>query len=861
MSASTAVDEPGGARDAAIDDSIRNRVVTSNDGSGSESDSDVEAGIEVPNADAGAGGGAERSAPRSKKQKLGPKPRGAQLSKDAATRKPVLSPLLVPKTEFYSEELTFDQIDANRCREGTSYKVPCDGLGDGLGAFLEKQIVNVVRSTKDHRFKSIDSPGAKVDSMTMSLPQLKQTDTKHELNMEESSNVEIHAGKLCTKDGDQFAPVTDQVEIMRKASLEVIVIVPINDDGVPDEAGHGRMVRHLRIGYSSERGARVGIALSDPGEANRPVLWEPLDSEVSDKVLTPASWLTADVVAARGFDPRKKVLLKVALDGSPQHMAELLKIESNGLFKSRCITTERGVDKHVLSVCNSRSKVWAEDTGGEAYHELYNKVRKNISLSPEDWIRTMQQELEAEDSITENMRKRLGKRGAEAICRAFDPFEATADWKVCDLFTLAVVDSKFEYNTKKMVCFSDGVCYDVDARKMRATTPEDGSTLNTGYDYQAPDAEKIAKIKEFLLGVFGDSEVVEWDLGERAQCLTSSQVPVGRARFSFGVAGAGKTLMAKFTKAAFGDDYAFEADEALFRPGQFESAEGPKSMRAQLENKLYVFADEIKGLNKDTVKSWTGGARINARGMRKDNRQFPAVFHMLECTYNLQDDSAKDVKFERDDGIERRTKAVRYHNVLGEEQTAQIDGVMALAPQLMAYMIKLHQDATSPGGSWPPEPPQVEEWTAQMWVGTATVNPLVEPMNTWYKRCACIPKDPDVNDNSTLIKPESRTPCTHYILGADLMEKLKKKTLLNGSTLYKSLKGKGRSDAPVYLMLARVQMGSPPITILKKDKAMGGKVNVIFGLVPKNPTPFDMCAAAASSSGAGSDGPDEPNMS
>jgi phage/plasmid-associated DNA primase len=687
-------------------------------------------------------------------------------------------------------------------------------------------------------------------------------DTKHDLYMEESSNVEIHAGKLCTKDGDQFAPVTDQVEIMREASLEVLYTVPINNDGVPDEAGHGSTERRLRIGFSSERGA-VGIELSDPGEANRPVLWEPLNSEVSDKVLTPASWLTADVVAARGFDPHKKLLLKVALDESQQHMAELLKIDSNGLFKSRCITTERGVDKHVLRVCNSRSKTWAEDTGGEAYHELYNKNRKNISLLAEDteWLKNTMEELEAEDSITPNMRKRLGKSLPEAICRAFDPFEATADWKVRDLFTVAVSDSKFEYNTKKILCFSNGVCYDVEARKMRATTPEDGSTLNTGYDYQAPDPEKIAKIKEFLLSVYVDPEVVEWDLGERAQCLTFTQLPEGRARFSFGVAGGGKTMMAKLTKAAFGDEYAFQADEALFRPSRFESAEAPKSMRARLENKLYVFCDEIKGLDKETVKAWTGGAEINARGMRKETRQFPAEFHMLEFTFNLQDDPAKDVKFERDDGIERRARAVRYLNVLSKEQTAQIDGIFALAPQLMAYMIKLHQDATSPGGSWPPEPPQVEEWTAQMWVGAATVNPLVEPMNTWYKRCACTPKDPDVDDNLNLIKPESRTPCTHYILGADLMEKLKKKTLLNGTTLYKSIKGKGRNDAPIYLTLARVQMGSPPITILKKDKAMGGKVNVIFGLVPKNPTPFDMCAAAASSSGAGSDGPDEPNMS
>ena len=224
---------------------------------------------------------------------------------------------------------------------------------------------------------------------------------------------------------------------------------------------------------------------------------------------------------------------------------------------------------------------------------------------------------------------------------------------------------------------------------------------------------------------------------------------------------------------------------------------------------------------------------------------------------SLQDNPADDVKFEKDEGIESRAKAVRYLNVLSEEQKAQIDEIYSLAPQLMAYMISLHQAATSPGGSWPPEPPQVEEWTAQLWVSTATgVTPLEDAMNTWYLRCPCTPKDPDELDNLSLVN-ESGGKCNHFVLGAALMEKLKKKKLSSGNTLYKSIKGKGRSDAYIYIMLSRIQMGSPPIAIQKVDKA-NGKDNVIFGLIPKNPTPFDTCAAAASSSGAGPDGPEEP---
>ena len=165
---------------------------------------------------------------------------------------------------------------------------------------------------------------------------------------------------------------------------------------------------------------------------------------------------------------------------------------------------------------------------------------------------------------------------------------------------------------------------------------------------------------------------------------------------------------------------------------------------------------------------------------------------------------------------------------------AKNDELMALAPQLMARLIQMHKEATSPGGSWPPEPPQVEEATARMWAGTAAVNPLQEPMNKWYQRCSCMPEDPDTFDNKSLVDWDGK-PCTHYILGAALMNKLKKKTLLDGSTLYKSIKGKGRSDAPIYAMLARVQMGDPPILILNTEKALGGQVNVIFGIEPNQP--------------------------
>ena len=75
-------------------------------------------------------------------------------------------------------------------------------------------------------------------------------------------------------------------------------------------------------------------------------------------------------------------------------------------------------------------------------------------------------------------------------------------------------------------------------------------------------------------------------------------------------------------------------------------------------------------------------------------------------------------------------------------------------------------------------------------------------------------------------------------MGATIMEKLKGRRKsddlgLNGETLYKALKGrtKGNDDSAIYTALAKVDMDG--IRLHKKDKAMGGQRNVIFGIMQK----------------------------
>ena len=217
---------------------------------------------------------------------------------------------------------------------------------------------------------------------------------------------------------------------------------------------------------------------------------------------------------------------------------------------------------------------------------------------------------------------------------------------------------------------------------------------------------------------------------------------------------------------------------------------------------------------------------------------------MLELTFNPR--SATGLKLVKDDGLERRVKGCKYENgytyCATEEEAkeraedlkkegvypmtiAKNKAIMALAPQLMARFLKIHQE-----GLWPDEPPEILEWTAELWAETTGFNPLEEFIHNWYERCNCMPSQDGVFDNLSLVD-DSGNACTHYVNGSHLMAKLKKvHPVDNSESLYKLVKGSGRSDAPIYAMLSKVQMGEPPIFLLKKDKQ---HAPVIYGLYSK----------------------------
>tara|TARA_B110000046_G_C12913534_1_gene363903 strand:- start:61 stop:1032 length:972 start_codon:yes stop_codon:yes gene_type:complete len=312
-------------------------------------------------------------------------------------------------------------------------------------------------------------------------------------------------------------------------------------------------------------------------------------------------------------------------------------------------------------------------------------------------------------------------------------------------------------------------------------------------------------------------------------------------------------------------------DKTMLAPSKFESAEGPKSQRAQLENKCYVFSDEVKSIDSDTIKDWTGGSKINARGMRKDNASFAALFNMIEIMFNDNANGEIDLKLKFDTGMNRRVVAVKhehgYEDCSNAEEAevlqarwkeegrtgifpmypAKQKAIMALAPTFMTRLIRIHQKSTAPGGSWLEMPLQVDEWTTQLWAETAEENLLERPISLWYKRCTCKPKDPTDETNLNLVDVNGER-CTHFITGKNLNDKLKSKIMGNGQSLYKRVKGQGRNHEAIYATLRKAKAKAlGDIRLEKKGKTGEEK---IFGLIDQSaadetPAPSDGAAAAS----------------
>jgi hypothetical protein len=562
------------------------------------------------------------------------------------------------------------------------------------------------------------------------------------------------------------------------------------------------------------------------------------------------------------------------LDNTDQ-LAEVMRILSSGRFRSSVRHMPRG-EQFELSACGANG-LWDLDAGKAAWRRMAMDFQVNLShlsLSPdfENLVRALENGGKLE-KLKERVAKKLNSseevkcsRAAQAGDGGEDPGLTADDISVDQLkdhlhgvccgmkdslglmksiektyasFVRLVQDQNFEYDTLRQINFSNGYCYDVATKTKRRIRPSDGAKHSTDYPCPEFDANKDAELEAFLAEVHPPSDVRRFRISELAKCLNMAQNEPC-VRFCFGTAGAGKGITTRLFLKAVGD-YGGEFDKSLFaRPR--DGGENATPARLQLKNKVYVVVNEVAGFDSSTLKQWCGSDQIVARALYGQPVKFFGTFNLTEMTFNDM------ISIKKDEGLERRCCAIRFSSqfvscadeqgAMAAQQQWERDGeegkfamhdqkyerIMALAPQLMARLIRIHQ-----AGDYEPRyPAKVEQWNAELWAESAPENPLQLPMSLWYTRCGCMPRDTADDTTCDLVDVDGNQ-CTHVIQAKDIMPKLKAKKLPNGDTLYKQVKGRGRSDEPVLAMLQRVHLGSPALRLACVERR-GEERNVFFGL-------------------------------
>ena len=791
---------------------------------------------------------------------IGRRPENLPAPVDRLSRRPTLTKFVEQEGPFYGDKASFNRIYGNRCIANVRYEVPEDG--DGLHQFLQTEFGGMLKDAVAN--ESLWSEQAKphlanicrianilqdhTPKITLELPQLSHCADQHNLELHDKHAVQVINGAICTGGGDKFCPLHVGSKVPREENGFVL-----SDSGA-DGSINTACVKFdwvcdaIELTTTDTCAPKLTISSGIAGV-------EPCEKHTFDappdmaELLKPDTWpcrrvkdarrehATIDKLKLDTFD-KLKVLCICNLDNSDL-VAEVMRILSSGRFRSSVRQTPR--DQFELSACGANG-FWDIDAGKAAWHSMATELQANLSqLSSNPDFENLISELNDQGKLENVVSITDIKDHLHGVCRGMKdslglmkPIE-----KTYASFVRLVQDQNFEYDALRQINFSNGYCYDVATKATRRIRPSDGAKLCTGYPYPEFDANKDAELEVFLEEVHPDPDVRRFRISELAKCLNMAQNEPC-VRFCFGTAGAGKGITTRLFLKAVGD-YGGEFDKSLFaRPR--DGGENATPARLQLKNKVYVVVNEVAGFDSSTLKQWCGSDQIVARALYGQPVKFFGTFNLTEMTFNDM------ISIKKDEGLERRCCAIRFSSqfvscadeqgAMAAQQQWERDGeeskfamhdqkyerIMALAPQLMARLIRIHQ-----AGDYAPRyPDMVEQWNAELWAESAPENPLQLPISQWFTRCGCMPRD-TADDTTCDLVDVNGNQCTHSIQAKDIMPKLKAKKLPNGDTLYKQVKGRGRSDEPVLAMLQRVHLGSPALRLACVERR-GEERNVFFGL-------------------------------
>ena len=243
-------------------------------------------------------------------------------------------------------------------------------------------------------------------------------------------------------------------------------------------------------------------------------------------------------------------LLKFMLAHQNIRWAEYLKLLSNGRFKSECINTSRDTNKFVLRYCDPETNLWEEDLGDGHFRALVDRMKRNIThLVEEEWfgwsleafvsaeiegytmdefesagmfaavkaLDPKQELLPLKEIASDKIEKAIRK-----LCADWDPYSGSKYFHpkqlpVKMLFERMLMDNSFQFDAKKQINFSDGMCYEPGKQLVRQIEPSDGATLKMPYALPIMDDVKQTELDGYLGEIFPNKRVCDWNIAQRAR--------------------------------------------------------------------------------------------------------------------------------------------------------------------------------------------------------------------------------------------------------------------------------------------------------------------------------------------------------
>lgn len=224
----------------------------------------------------------------------------------------------------------------------------------------------------------------------------------------------------------------------------------------------------------------------------------------------------------------------------------------------------------------------------------------------------------------------------------------------------------FEYlNNVNLLSFNN-ILYDYNLNIFRKIEKSDYITLTTGYDLDykiinnkivpTKDEQYIKKIKQFIYSLFEDEELVNYWLDITGTSLFGNDKQQKFYIFT-GKGSNGKSLTQKLLSSSLGKYYKSVSNN--FLAGSIKKG-GADAELAGCQGIRYLSISEPddtenKKFNVSNLKNWSGGDKLQARGLyEKKMLEFYASFTIF---INCND---KPELSNTDDGIRRRVRVVNY---------------------------------------------------------------------------------------------------------------------------------------------------------------------------------------------------------